>query len=99
MPPRAARSGPTGLPAELGFVFDNLRDPVYAPMLGDRPPQDLADAMHGAWAAFAVTGDPGWDAYDRATRTTMVFGGSPRTPTELVRDPRPAERALWEGVR
>ncbi|WP_079125882.1 carboxylesterase/lipase family protein [Streptomyces sp. ERV7] len=85
--------------AELAFVFDNLRDPVYAPMLGDAPPQDLADALHGAWVAFAATGDPGWDAYDRETRTTMVFGASPDAPTELVQDPRAAERALWEGVR
>lgn len=85
--------------AEIAFVFDNLRDPANAPMLGDSPPQAVADAMHGAWVAFAQTGDPGWDAYDRRTRTTMVFGASPDAPTELVRDPRAAERALWEGVR
>ncbi|MEU5217685.1 carboxylesterase family protein [Streptomyces sp. NPDC020807] len=82
---------------ELPFVFDRLDDPSYAPMVGDDPPQGLADAMHAAWVAFAKTGDPGWKAYDGVTRTTMVFadasGGTP------VDDPRPGERLLWEGVR
>ena len=34
------------------------------PLLGADPPQALADAMHGAWVAFAATGDPGWPRYD-----------------------------------
>lgn len=46
--------------SELGFVFDNLHDPTYRPMLGSHPPQALADTVHGAWVAFAETGDPGW---------------------------------------
>ncbi|WP_250303802.1 carboxylesterase family protein [Streptomyces sp. NBC_01387] len=81
--------------AELGFVFDNLRDPSYAAMLGNCPPQSLADTVHGAWVAFATTGDPGWAPYDRAARTTMIFDeeSAPR------QDPRARERALWEGVR
>lgn len=29
--------------------------------------------MHKAWIDFAVTGDPGWPAYDHTTRSTMVF--------------------------
>lgn len=82
--------------SELGFVFDNLHDPSYAPMLGDRPPQRLADAMHGAWVAFATTGDPGWAAYDAPGRTTMVFGEEQPAPEQ---DPRAAERALWSTVR
>ncbi|MEV6794716.1 carboxylesterase family protein [Streptomyces sp. NPDC051320] len=91
--------------SELGFVFDNLADPSYAPMLGDHPPQPLADAMHGAWVAFATTGNPGWAAYDGVgtatrgaatpSRTTMVFGEQ----TAVEPDPRSAERALWSGVR
>ncbi|MCX5394783.1 carboxylesterase/lipase family protein [Streptomyces sp. NBC_00094] len=80
---------------ELPFVFDRLHDPSYAPLLGDRPPQALADAMHGAWISFATTGDPGWEAYDKTTRTTMTFT---TTPT-AVPDPRARERLLWEGVR
>lgn len=80
---------------ELGFVFDRLHEPSYAPMLGARPPQALADAMHGAWVSFAKTGNPGWPAYDTTTRTTMVFAVEPA----LEDDPRREERLLWEGVR
>ncbi|MGW3497019.1 carboxylesterase/lipase family protein [Streptomyces sp. NPDC001020] len=80
---------------ELGFVFDRLQDPSYAPMLGTRPPQALADAMHRAWVSFAKTGDPGWPAYDTTTRTTMIFTED-SAPQD---DPRGQERLLWEGVR
>ncbi|MEV6109296.1 carboxylesterase family protein [Streptomyces sp. NPDC051940] len=80
---------------ELGFVFDRLADPSYAPMLGADPPQALADEMHGAWVAFATSGDPGWPAYDTDRRTTRVFGDTPA----LADDPRGAERRLWDGVR
>ncbi|MFJ2212255.1 carboxylesterase/lipase family protein [Streptomyces sp. NPDC101062] len=85
--------------AELGFVFDRPGHPAYAPMLGDRPPAHLAEAMHRAWVAFARTGDPGWEPYDRDTRTTMVFGGGPGTVSAPVRDPRARERELWDGLR
>ncbi|MFE9409035.1 carboxylesterase/lipase family protein [Streptomyces sp. NPDC006704] len=81
--------------SELAYVFDRLHDPAYAAMLGPRPPQALADAMHGAWVAFAKTGDPGWAPYDTERRTTRVFGTEPG----LEHDPRGDERALWEGVR
>ncbi|KOU36743.1 carboxylesterase/lipase family protein [Streptomyces sp. WM6378] len=81
--------------SELGYVFDRLDDPAYAPILGEKPPQSLADAMHGAWVAFAKTGDPGWAPYDRETRTTMVFDTVPSVESDL----RGEERALWEGVR
>ncbi|WP_225839967.1 carboxylesterase/lipase family protein [Streptomyces sp. NK08204] len=81
---------------DLPFVFDRLHDPRYAALLGpSQPPQTLADAMHGAWVSFAKTGDPGWPAYDTATRTTMMFGTEPVPEA----DPRPVERALWEGRR
>ncbi|MFE3179739.1 carboxylesterase/lipase family protein [Streptomyces violascens] len=81
--------------SELGYVFDRLDDPAYAPILGEKPPQALSDAMHGAWVAFAKTGDPGWAPYDRETRTAMVFDTVPSVESDL----RGEERALWEGVR
>ncbi|MFH8370659.1 carboxylesterase/lipase family protein [Streptomyces sp. NPDC018031] len=80
---------------DVPFVFDRLHDPCYAALLGPEPPQALADAMHGAWVSFAKTGDPGWPAYDTDTRSTMMFGPEPGP----VADPRPEQRALWEGVR
>ncbi|MEV3991746.1 carboxylesterase family protein [Streptomyces sp. NPDC049837] len=81
---------------ELAYVFDRLDDPAYAPMTGEDPARAVADAMHGAWVAFATTGEPGWAAYEPSSRTTMIFDD---TGPGVVKDPRAAERALWEGVR
>ncbi|MEU3767660.1 carboxylesterase family protein [Amycolatopsis keratiniphila] len=51
---------------ELPFVFDVAGEPWLhgeAGLLGPDPaPEGLAARMHGAWVAFAGTGDPGWPA-------------------------------------
>ena len=80
--------------AEIAFVFDTLGEETEA-LAGPNPPQRLADAMHAAWVAFAVNGNPGWPRYDLVRRATMRFDETP----ELVDDPRSTERVLWEGVR
>jgi carboxylesterase type B len=80
--------------ADIAFVFDTLGDEAEA-LAGPSPPQELADAMHAAWVAFATTGNPGWPKYDLARRATMRFD----TRSEVVDDPRSAERVLWEGLR
>ncbi|MUN06668.1 carboxylesterase/lipase family protein [Agromyces luteolus] len=84
---------------EVPFVFDTLSPdaPLFGPMLGADPPHPLADAMHGAWVAFAASGDPGehWPRYDAELRATMRFDVESR----VVVDPRAWERDLWEGVR
>ncbi|MFB0514698.1 MAG: carboxylesterase/lipase family protein, partial [Candidatus Bathyarchaeia archaeon] len=79
---------------EIAFVFDTLGNGTE-PLFGTNPPQQLADTMHAAWVAFAIRGDPGWPKYDLSRRATMRFD----TTSEVVDDPRSAERALWEGVR
>lgn len=79
---------------EIGFAFDNLADPAGRPMTGDHPPQSLADAMHSAWVSFVRDGRPGWPAYG-SDRNVMRFDSA----SELVRDPRPAQRAMWSGIR
>jgi carboxylesterase type B len=79
---------------EIAFVFDTLGHGTE-PLLGTDPPQQLADTMHAAWVAFASNGDCGWPQYDLSRRATMRFD----TTSEVVDDPRSAERALWEGVR
>ncbi|MGV9555729.1 carboxylesterase/lipase family protein [Streptomyces sp. NPDC003522] len=78
---------------ELGFVFDTGDLPDSARLAGDGAPQDLADAMHGAWVRFVATGDPGWEPWDPA-HPVRVFGEGDRTPyTELgLRD---RALALW----
>jgi len=82
---------------EVPFVFDTLDTGarLFGPLLGDNPPQELADTMHAAWVSFATSGDPGWPAYDLGRRATMRFN----TTSRVVDDPRSWERALWEGVR
>jgi para-nitrobenzyl esterase len=79
---------------EIPFVFDTLGKESEL-LLGADPPQQLADTMHAAWAAFAATGDCGWPRYDLGRRATMRFD----TSSEVVHDPRSAERAVWDGVR
>jgi carboxylesterase type B len=80
---------------EIPFVFDTLDKEGYEALMGDSAPQQLADAMHAAWVAFARDGDPGWPRFDLNRRETMRFD----TRQELVDDPRSEERRLWEGLR
>ena len=81
---------------EIGFVFDTLDlgpSQMLGPLLAGAP-QALADAMHGAWIAFATTGDPGWSGYEPDRRATMRFD----TVSRVVDDPRAFERGLWAGA-
>jgi len=80
---------------DIPFAFNNVD--VAASMLGGG--QDryaLADAVSGAFAAFARSGDPNhagiprWQAFDAAQRATMVFNNEPK----LVMDPHGAERRV-----
>jgi para-nitrobenzyl esterase len=80
---------------EIPFVFDTLEDEGLEPLQGSNAPQQVADKMHAAWVAFATSGDPGWPGYDLRRRATMRFD----TTSEVVDDPRSAERTLWEGHR
>ena len=82
---------------EIPFVFDIASPdvPLFGPMLGNDPPQELARAMHAAWVAFARTGDPGWPRMKLGRRATMRFD----TASRMVEDPRSWERSLWAGIR
>lgn len=57
---------------ELGFVFDRLGEPDAIGIGGPDGPQGLADAMHRAWVAFVVDGDPGWERWS-AGRPVEAF--------------------------
>ena len=83
---------------EIPFVFDTLDQgpgQMLGDLLGSEPPRQLATAMHSAWVSFITRGDPGWSTYELSRRATMRFD----VVTEVVNDPRSAERALWEGAR
>jgi len=79
---------------EIPFVFDTLGSGT-ALMWGSNPPQHLADTIHAEWVAFASNGICSWPKYDLTRRATMRFD----IRSEVVNDPRPAERALWEAAR
>jgi para-nitrobenzyl esterase len=80
---------------EMPFVFDNLDKKGFEGLMGTHPPQQVADAMHDAWVAFATNGNPAWPQFDLKRRATMRFN----TTSELVEDPCAAERVLWKGRR
>jgi para-nitrobenzyl esterase len=82
---------------EIPFVFDTLDlgpRQMLGALLGPEPPHELAKEIHGAWVRFARTGEPGWPPYELEERATIRFG----TPSEVVEDPRAAERAIWAGL-
>jgi para-nitrobenzyl esterase len=79
---------------EIGFVFDNLRSPDVAALVGPAAPQPLADVMHRAWVDFATRGAPGWDGWG-PSRPVMRFDLP--NPT-VVHAPRDAELLLWRDV-
>lgn len=60
---------------DVPFWFDCLdSDPdVVRRVAGDAPPQELADAVHGAAAEFVRDGDPGWPAWSSWPGMTRVF--------------------------
>jgi carboxylesterase type B len=59
---------------EVPVVFDTARAdaPLFGPLLGNDPPQQLARTMHFAWVSFATSGDPGWSAYGYPTVAAPV---------------------------
>lgn len=82
---------------ENAFVFDRLESPGFH---GEHPPQRLADAMHGAWVAFAAFGDPQvaalpqWPRYDPEAPRVMELGEECR----VLHDPRGREREAWRDL-
>ncbi len=95
---------PRGLGAnhalDMPFMRDDLAameavGPAGQALLGAHAPQELAATMHRAFVDYAVTGDPGWPAYDAVTRPTMVFDAV----SGLQNDPAAAERQAWAAKR
>jgi para-nitrobenzyl esterase len=59
------------------------------------PRYGVAGALHAAWGAFAVSGDPGWARYEPGGRGAMIF--APDRP-HLVSDPFAYARQAWAGL-
>lgn len=64
---------------DVPFLFDCLDGPLVERLTGENPPQELADAIHGAAVAFMREGDPGWTPWSSEPDTDAVFGGADAT--------------------
>jgi para-nitrobenzyl esterase len=78
---------------EIPYVFDLLDDTSSRALIGDAPPQAVADTAHGAWVRFIATGDPGWPRYNIPDRPTALIDEG----ITVVDDPDGAEREVWAG--
>ena len=85
---------------ELFFVLNNLHAGDSVAVLGNNPPQKLADMMQDSWIAFAKTGNPNnksvpdWPAYNTQTRATMIFNVNP----SVQNDPYGEDRRVWYAI-
>jgi para-nitrobenzyl esterase len=59
------------------YIFDLLEDPDTARVAGPKPPQALADLVHGSYVSFATSHDPGWAPYAES-RSVMIFDEKPQ---------------------
>jgi para-nitrobenzyl esterase len=59
---------------EVPFVFKNL-DVASGPkgLVGENPPQDLADRIHNIWIGFATNGTLSWPEFDRDHRNVHLL--------------------------
>ena len=73
---------------DLPFLFDILSTPDARMLVGDDPPQQLADDFHGAVLRFAKDDDPGWEPWG-AHRPVMTWD-APRSAVTCA--PREDER-------
>lgn len=78
---------------DVPFWFDCLDAERVAVIAGDRPPQQLADTLHGAAVGLIRGDDPGWPAWSARPGTTRVFG-APASADDVVLDGYASVRAL-----
>jgi para-nitrobenzyl esterase len=85
---------------EIPFVFDNLGEAGSEMFTGTGEERAaIARRMHDAWIAFARDGSPQhdaipeWPQYDTTRRATMRID----TEWEVIDDPQPETRHLWDG--
>ena len=82
---------------DIPFVMNNV-DIAKSEVGEGQEQRALADAMSGAWAAFARTGNPNhkglplWPPFDGARRATMIFNNESRAVDNPYREERAALR-------
>jgi para-nitrobenzyl esterase len=72
---------------DIGLAFGTVPNPTLSQ-------SKMSGEMMDTFIRFARTGDPGWPAYDLASRATMVFD----TTSRVESDPRGWERELFARV-
>lgn len=77
---------------DVPFAFGVLDAPAVDVVAGAAPPAWLGEDVHGAWARFVATGDPGWAPYDGDRRTVMAFGPE---RSAVVTDPHDLARRTF----
>lgn len=79
---------------DIPFVFDNLHRPGVEMLTGSLPDrQAVADRFSDELLRFARSGAPSWQRYRCDSRPTQRIGLEP----DLLRDPEPELRRLWEA--
>lgn len=72
---------------DIGLAFGNVANPTQAQAA-------MSARLMDAFVRFALTGDPGWPAYDLTRRATMVFD----IRSAVIDNPRAWERELFARV-
>ncbi len=77
---------------DVPFVWDNLdAGRSNMDLLGEKPPQELADELHASWVGFITNGEPGWPNYELDGRPVKCFD----RPSAVVDDALGFERELF----
>ncbi len=69
---------------DVPFAWDLLDAPGVTAALGERPPQELADEMHGAWVQFITDGTVDWPPYTSHAPQGRVFDAAPHRALETL---------------
>jgi para-nitrobenzyl esterase len=80
---------------DIPLLFGTTDADLGPLLLGPEPPAEaarLSAYFQTAWTRFAVTGDPGWPAFDDEHRLTQILDTTPA----VVPYPEEASRRLWQ---
>ncbi len=90
-PAFGGRLGPAHF-VDVPFTFNTIDTKEAKGMVGDTPPESLAQAMHKRWIQFATSTPTDWKPYNLDARPTMRFDSQ----SQQVNDPEARIRELWK---
>jgi len=83
------------------FIFNQLDNPEFKPIVGLKPNHDLSTKMMAAWTSFARNGNPNtdqlpqWPAYEINNPATMIFGEKIKVLNAVFDQ----GRAVWDELK